>query len=75
MTHESLQVYEITASGRFCGGMALVAAANQDEAVKLASLITGGGFYVHYAIPDKVRVLPLTYFGVPAVITHYENGE
>lgn len=69
-----LKVYSLKARGNYCWGMAVVAAQDADEAMKLAELSCSNYFPVRYHWSD-VKELPVKYSGVPVVLDHDETGE
>ncbi len=70
-----MNLYSIEASGKYCGGVAIVAADSQEEAVKLAAPLRNATFAVNYASPDCIEILKAVIDGPARVLTHYEMGE
>lgn len=71
-----MKVYAIKASGTHGGGMAIVVARTEKQALTLASRIECSSWCVLYWTPDQVEVLGGCQCEGPArVLTYYENGE
>lgn len=70
-----MNVYAIKAYGRYGGGMAIVAAIEEWQAVEVASKISDTIWNTRYDKPESITLLPLTFDGGPMVIEHYETGE
>jgi hypothetical protein len=70
-----MNVYFITAYGHYCGGVALVAAGSEDEAVELAGAINLQFLIVEYHRPEEIEKLPCTCIGPARVLKHFEYGE
>ena len=73
-----MNVYAITAHGEYCGGMAVVAAATEQEARALANLSRDSqtGLSIDYATPGScAELLPCTYEGEPRLLAIHEEGE
>ena len=69
-----LTVYAIKAYGNYGGGMAIVAAENEEAAKKLA---TGcdSNWHTRYHEPESIEALPVSYEGHALVLAHYATGE
>ena len=67
-----MNVYAIEAYGFFTGGMAIVAAESEAQAVSLA---TDSDRSVDYADPSQVTLLPCTCDGDPRVLIYYSYSE
>lgn len=72
---KSLPVWAIEAAGSYCGGVAIVAARTQQEAIKLAVPLETYPWRIGWNAPTAVKLLPLTYRGAPTVLHHYCMGE
>ena len=71
-----LHVYAVTATGRYAGGIAIVAAQTIEEALHLASQIRGNmSWRVHYGRPEGIKPLEAQSMGTPRVLVFYEYGE
>jgi hypothetical protein len=70
-----LTVYSIRAYGKYCMGMAIVAAENLNEATLLAQKSCSEFYSVRYNTPDNVKELPVEYKDEPMVLDHFESGE
>lgn len=71
-----MKVYAIKASGTYGGGMAIVVARTEKQALTLASQVERSSWNVRYETPDHVEVLPNCRCDGPArVLTYHETGE
>jgi len=70
-----MNVYAIKAYGNYGGGMAVVAADSEEEALEVAGQIVDQIWYVQYRRPESVEQLPCHTVGLPRVSAHYETGE
>lgn len=73
-TDALLSVYAIKASGNYGGGMAIVAALNEQDAIKKAATIQDQ-WNCRYRKPDSVSRLDVITFGQDRILEHYETGE
>lgn len=70
-----MNVYAIKAYGNYGGGMAIVAAESDVDAIAIADTIEARGWHVRYGQPESVEWLPCPCAGPARVLTHYEIGE
>lgn len=70
-----MNVYSVKAYGNYGGGMAVVAAKDEDEAIELASRIVDHSWHTAYGLPQEVIILPCVYNGIPMALDHFETGE
>ena len=69
-----LAVFAIKAYGNYGGGMAIVAAVDEDEAKRLATGLDEM-WHTRYHAPESIMRLPVEYRGPSAVLANYETGE
>ncbi len=69
-----MRVYAIKAKAKYGGGMAIVAAPDEAQAIELASGIEDT-WHTNYAEPYSVLPLPVEYGGIAQILAHHEAGE
>ena len=72
-----MNIYTIKAFGNYGGGMAVVAADDEQEAIRACRVIPNKTWHVRYDEPDNVECIVA---GAPAdtlrgVLSHFETGE
>lgn len=71
-----MDVYEIKANGDYGGGVAIVAAPSEGDAIRLASTIYDLLWSTDYSHPYSVALIEGVSSAGPArVLTHFETGE
>jgi len=78
-----MNVFVIKAYGRYCGGMAVVAANTSERARELMAALKREDYWsIPYGGPDDpeddnntVTLLPVSYDGAEGVLAHFEHGE
>jgi hypothetical protein len=69
-----MNVYAIKGDGYDGGGLAIVAAKNEKEAIEIASHIESY-WNVNYTEYQNIEKLPVQYNGEPKVLISFETGE
>lgn len=70
-----MNVYAISAYGSYGGGMAVVAAKDEEQAKKIAHSSIQDVWQTRYYLPTRIITLPVEYTGPAAVLEHFETGE
>lgn len=70
-----MNVYSIKAYGNYGGGMAIVAAENEDDAKKIAGKIKDLIWRTDYASPNEINLMRCSFQGEACVLDHFETGE
>ena len=69
-----MNVYVLTATGYYGGGVAVVVAESEEQAAEVGGTITGPGWDVGYGTPDIIQKLPCVAEGLPRVLFNHESG-
>lgn len=68
-------VYSIHAYGNYAGGMAIVAAENEKQAIALITKSDNSIFTIEWDKPEKMMILPVQYDGRAGVLDFHVTGE
>ncbi len=69
-----MNIYAIKARAKYGGGMAIVAAQDEEQAIALASTIEDT-WRTDWANPVYIKALPVDYHGTEQILEHHEAGE
>jgi hypothetical protein len=71
-----VKVWAIEAYGYYGGGLAIIAADTEAEAIAIGATIVDQSWRTDYGKPDEIsELLDVTAAGLARVLTHYETGE
>lgn len=70
-----MNVYSIHAYGNYAGGMAVIAAENEKQAIDLIMKSDNSIFSIDWNKPEKMLILPVQYDGKAGVLDYYVTGE
>jgi hypothetical protein len=70
-----MNVYALAATGCYGGGVAVVAAESEEQAVEVGGMVIDQGWGVEYGNPDTIQQLPCVADGLPRVLFNHESGE
>lgn len=70
-----MNLYTLKARGNYGGGMAVVAAADEQRARELASTIRDSTWQTDYRNAYEVTLLRVHYVDKEGVLDHFETGE